>query len=74
MRIINMKETGKNIKRLMKESNVSVKELTKILGFSTQTSVYKWFRGEALPALDNLIILTDVLNCGVDAILVTEEA
>lgn len=69
---INMEETGKNIRRLMNGKGISVKELTSMFGFANTTGIYKWLRGESLPALDNLVILADVLGCTVDRILVTE--
>ena len=39
--VINIVETGKNINRLRKENNLSIKELAEILGFTTPQAVYK---------------------------------
>ena len=69
---INMEETGKNIRRLMNGKGISVKELTSTFGFANTAGIYKWLRGESLPALDNLVILADLFGCTVDRILITE--
>lgn len=71
--VINIVETGKNIDRLRKESNLSIKELAEILGFTTPQAVYKWVHGKNLPTLDNMVVLTHILHVTVDEIIVTEE-
>ena len=71
--VINIIATGENIDRLRKESNLSVRELAEILGFTTPQAVYKWIHGKNLPTLDNIIILAHVFRVTVDEIIVTEE-
>lgn len=71
--VINIIETGKNIDRLRKESNLSIRELAEILGFTTPQAVYKWIHGKNLPTLDNIVILAHVFRVTVDEIIVAEE-
>lgn len=71
--VINIVATGENIDRLRKESNLSVRELAEILGFTTPQAVYKWIHGKNLPTLDNIIFLAHVFRVTVDEIIVTEE-
>lgn len=71
--VINIVETGKNIDRLRKESNLSIKELAELLGFTTPQAVYKWIHGKNLPTLDNIVTLAYFLHVTVDKIIITEE-
>ncbi len=61
--------TGQKIKALMKERNISVNELSDKLGFTTTHAVYKWFRGENLPTLDNLVAIAHILEVSMDYIV-----
>ncbi len=63
-------ETGRNIKRLMDEKNMTVKELCSIMGFSCVQSIYNWFHGKTLPSLDNLVILAHALGVTMDDIII----
>ncbi len=67
---INSVETGKNINKLRKAAGLSVRDMQTVLGFSTPQAIYKWFRGTAMPALDNLVILAAMLDVTLDEIIV----
>ena len=54
---IDMEATGKNIARLREENGLSVKDLQNIFGFATPQAIYKWQRGQALPTVDNLVLV-----------------
>ena len=73
MPVINMTATGMNIARLRKNAGMTVRDLQEIFGFATPQAIYKWQRGEAMPTLDNMIVLAAVFNVTVDEILVLEE-
>ena len=70
--VINLVKTGKNIKSLMTRSNISVLQLQDILGFTSPQAIYKWFWGQSLPSVDNLVILSRVLKVSIEDILVIE--
>ena len=70
--VINLVKTGKNIKSLMARSNISVLQLQDILGFTSPQAIYKWFWGQSLPSVDNLVILSRVLKVSIEDILVIE--
>ena len=40
--IIDLVRTGQNITRLMKENNITVKDLQEIFGFEYPQAIYKW--------------------------------
>ena len=71
--VIDMTATGMNIARLRKNAGMTVRDLQTVFGFATPQAIYKWQRGEAMPTLDNMIVLAAVFNVTVDEILVLEE-
>ena len=73
MPVIDMTATGLNIARLRKNAGMTVRDLQAIFGFATPQAIYKWQRGEAMPTLDNMIVLAAVFNVTVDEILVLQE-
>ena len=71
--VIDMTATGMNIARLRKNAGMTVRDLQAVFGFATPQAIYKWQRGEAMPTLDNMIVLAAVFNVTVDEILVLQE-
>lgn len=71
--VIDMTATGMNITRLRINAGLTVRDLQAIFGFSTPQAIYKWQRGDAMPALDNIIVLAAVFGVTVDAILVYKD-
>ena len=69
---INMEATGANIKRLIKASGYSVREIMEITGISTEQAVYKWCRGESIPAIETLLILSNALGIEITELLVID--
>lgn len=70
---VNMTETGKQIKGFMIRCGLKVTDVQRTLGFSTPQAVYKWFNGQSIPTVDNLVILADLFNVMIDDILVIEK-
>lgn len=73
MPTIDMAATGRNIGMLRDAAGLTNRELADALGFSTRNAVYKWLGGEALPSLDNLVILADLLGVWMDEVLVVRK-
>lgn len=71
--VINIKATGERIKTLMDERELVVKDIQEELGLASVQAVYKWFYGQNLPNLDNLICLSHVFQVTIEDILVLEE-
>ena len=71
--VIDLIETGKNIKRIREASGISVRDIQKILGFTNPQAIYKWQKGECLPSIDNLVILAAVLEVSIDEIIVADD-
>ena len=53
-------------------ANSRVSDLQKAFGFSTPQAIYKWQRGDALPTIDNMVVLSAVLGVKIDDILVVD--
>jgi transcriptional regulator with XRE-family HTH domain len=68
---INLKDTGKNILKIRKEKNISVKDLQAYFGFEQPQAIYKWQWGESLPTVDNLYALSILFNMSINQILVS---
>ena len=70
MPTIDIKATGENIARLRNDTGITVKKMQEILGFGTPQAIYKWQRGDALPTIDNMVVLADMFNVRIDDIIV----
>ena len=70
--VIDMTATGMNITRLRIDAGLTVRDLQTIFGFSTPQAIYKWQRGDALPTLDNMVVLAAVFGVPMDDILVVQ--
>lgn len=71
--VIDLIKTGDNITRLMKINNIKVADLQEIFGFEYPQAIYKWRRGECLPTVDNLIVLSVVFKTPIDEIIVSKK-
>ena len=69
---VNMIETGNNISRLRKQKGISIKEIQEAMGFNTPQAIFKWQRGESLPTIDNLLVLSELFDSSIDEIVVKE--
>ena len=70
---IDMIQTGINISRLRKENGITIKRIQEAMGFNTPQAVYKWQRGESMPSLDNMLVLSQLLNTSVAEIIALEK-
>ena len=70
--IIDMIATGMNITRLRINAGLTVRDLQNIFGFSTPQAIYKWQCGDAMPTLDNMLVLAAVFGVAIDDILVVQ--
>ena len=67
---VDARATGNNILALRKAAGLTVKDLQLIFGFASPQAIYKWQSGQALPSLDNLVILSETFNVTIDAIVI----
>lgn len=67
--VINLHSTGAKINELRRARGITVNELRIYLGMNNPNSIYKWFRGEALPTLENMYALSVILEVPIDDII-----
>lgn len=67
--VVDLNKTGQNICTFRERSGISVKELQRLLGFSTPQAIYKWQHGVSLPTVDNLVALSAIFEVPIDMIL-----
>lgn len=70
--IIDVRATGQNIDRLIRERQISVRTLQTYFGFDTPRAIYKWLRGEHLPSVDHLFALSKLLRVPLQDILIEQ--
>ena len=70
---IDMKKTGTNIKRCIRESGYTIREIMEITGITVEQTIYKWYRGESLPSLENQLILCTLFGIPLTSLLVLSE-
>lgn len=68
--VIDLKATGEKIKSYNREHHYTASYIADCCCVHVQ-SVYKWYRGECVPTIDNLVILADRYGCRIDDIIVT---
>lgn len=73
MPTIDMAATGENIRKLMKERGVTVRDVQMACGFTTGNTVYRWRQGAVMPTIDSLVILAHLCHVTVDEIIVTTQ-
>ena len=71
--VIDTVATGKNIVRLRKQAGLTIRDVQDVFGFSTPQAIYKWQRGDALPTIDNLVILAAIFDVTIDDIIVYQQ-
>lgn len=46
MPIIDMQATGRNIKKMIADKGINMKQMQDAFGFQTPQAIYKWYRGD----------------------------
>ena len=70
--MVDMKHTGENIVSLRRRKGLTVRDIPRLLGFTTPQAIYKWQRGETLPTIENLAALACILCVPMEEILAVE--
>lgn len=69
--VLDLTATGEKIKTLMKLRGLSPRKLQIILNFPYVQTIYNWFSGKNMPSIDNLMVLSDLLEVPINELLVT---
>lgn len=69
---IDQAKTGLILKMMLKAAGYDVKYIQEYLHFSCPQSIYRWFRGKALPSVENLCALSKLLGVHMEDLLVLQ--
>ena len=67
--IINLKETGINLHRIMDKRGITPKDIKEFLNLGSIQTVYNWCNGQNMPTVDNLYALSQLLRVSIDEII-----
>lgn len=67
--LINKRETGINLRRIMDIRKITPKDVQEYLGLGCVQSVYRWLDGINMPTIDNLYALSELFQVPIDAIV-----
>lgn len=67
--LINKRETGVNLRRIMDMRGITPKDVQEYLGLGCVQSVYRWLDGINMPTIDNMYALSELLQVPIDAIV-----
>ena len=70
--VIDLPATGRRINQIRKEKGMTVQMLQEYFGMKNPQSIYRWFRGETLPSLENAFALSALLGTSLDELLVRQ--
>lgn len=70
MPIIDTVKTGQNIRSMRIKAGMTIKDIQRVCGISA-AAVCKWQNGQAIPTVDNLIVLSSIWNVRIDDIIAT---
>lgn len=70
---IDLYETGKRIKKLIKQRGYSVTDIQHLLHLSCPQPIYRWMKGQVLPTVDHLYIMARVMHVHMEELLVSQD-
>ncbi|MBQ8147175.1 MAG: helix-turn-helix transcriptional regulator [Lachnospiraceae bacterium] len=67
--LINKRETGVNLRRIMDMRGITPKDVQEYLGLGCVQSVYRWTDGTNMPTIDNLYALSELFQVPIDELV-----
>ena len=68
-----MKKSCEKIRELCRSKGVTPQVIRKELQLESVQTVYKWFAGQNIPSIDNLVALSRLLDVSLDELIVTND-
>lgn len=66
---LDMRMTGKVIKNIIAKRGFTIREIQQKLNLSCPQPVYRWMSGQTMPSLDNLYMLSSILEMHMEDLL-----
>lgn len=67
--VINKRETGLNLRRIMDQRGITVKDVQQYLKLGSAQSIYHWLNGISMPTIDNLYALSELFQLTIDELV-----
>lgn len=67
--LINKRETGIHLRRIMDERGITVRDVQEYLGLGSVQSVYHWLNGLSMPTIDNLYAMSEMFQMPIDELV-----
>ena len=64
---------GQRIKALSKEKGLKLDDIREAAGIGTAQAIYRWYRGEVIPEIEHLYLVSRLLGITVDELLIIHE-
>lgn len=65
-------KSGKKLKIMLESAGYDVKYIQDYLNLSCPQSIYRWYKGKALPSLEHLAALSKLLGVQMEQLLVSQ--
>lgn len=66
-------QTGEKLKKYMKQSGYTVRDIQEYLQLSCPQPIYRWFKGQMLPTVDHLYSLSLLLGIHMEELIVPKK-
>ncbi len=70
--LIDQVKSGKKLKIMLESAGYDVKYIQDYLHLSCPQSIYRWYKGKALPSLEHLSALSKLLDVQMEQLLVSQ--
>lgn len=70
---IDMLRTGKKLKYMMESAGYTPRMIQDYLHLSCVQPIYRWYKGQILPSVDHLFMLSELLNVHMEDFLVKKD-
>ena len=71
---IDMQRTGRKLKHMIESAGYTPRIIQDYLHLSCVQPIYRWYKGLILPSVDNLFMLSELLNVHMEDLLVKKNA
>jgi transcriptional regulator with XRE-family HTH domain len=68
---VNNAATGRKIRDMCIENNMTLNQLSELLGFTCQQAIYNWMEGKSSPSLKNLVKIKTIFKCDLNDLVQT---
>ena len=72
MKTVNIKKTGRNIERVIKQKGLTIQEVAELMECQPQT-IKNWVSGTTFPKTKHLLLFVYMMHISLDDIVVTED-